>query len=606
MRPHHSLSEGEQMHRHTKWFAILTALTLFASACSSSQADPTTTVPAATTAAPATTEAPSTTAAEASTTTEAAVDPALTDVGFEPQEGEVALLRYLGDVRVSRDDGETWFYGDTGLWLEAGDRVQVSDAGIAIILFPDDTRIRLEGFADFQLIRAEFDFEAGTKQIVGRLWEGAALVSTLPLPNAESLFQLWSMTTFIDLPYDPDHAIEMSAMATLPEDQRIVFGAVMREDIDGELLINYPDSVLPMFYAIESIDGEVVLIATEPSAEDIFEYRLPFRDSIQIELDLERILDIVATLVDQERSAASPTEVDFFGYSMLEQGELAEGQTLYAVFENIDRQEYLLEDAADRQDFVSFVRSSPQVIRHRWIPYRYFKRIPDIFSPEILMQLAEYNMGCDITTGLGCGIPDGCDTETGEGCTFVSGCNIITRDGCKRAYLSCIAYANCYLRDCNKGRPIITHFCKPKVRTYCDPTIPGDCERYLVDTAIGEPPGEDEPPQRQDGTEIWGDVLFSFYLPSSIPVSLVEDAARVGEPVMNANDPATCQPFVNLEFWNETVERAGGGFTEGDFDDDDIEWCTCRASVPPGWPPPPPWKDMTYRCFCDESIRYGD
>ena len=43
-----------------------------------------------------------------------------------------------------------------------------------------------------------------------------------------------------------------------------------------------------------------------------------------------------------------------------------------------------------------------------------------------------------------------------------------------------------------------------------------------------------------------------------------------------------------------------GDFEEDDWDDEDIEWCTCTASVPPGYPPPPAWMDMTYRCWCSD------
>ena len=120
--------------------------------------------------------------------------------GLVLAETKTTLLVYNGEARLSQDEGESWSYADTGLWLEAGDRLQITEDGIALIIFPDASLIRLEGFTDFELIRNEFDFEAGHKWVIGRVWEGSALVNTLPLPSPESLFQLWSMTTFIDLP----------------------------------------------------------------------------------------------------------------------------------------------------------------------------------------------------------------------------------------------------------------------------------------------------------------------------------------------------------------------------------------------------------------------
>jgi len=116
------------------------------------------------------------------------------DIVFEIEETKTTLLVYSGEVRVSHDAGETWIYTDTGLWLESGDRIQVAENGIALILFPDGSLIRLEGFTDFELVLNEFDFEAGTKRVIVRVLEGATLVTTVPLPNADSLFQLWLMT----------------------------------------------------------------------------------------------------------------------------------------------------------------------------------------------------------------------------------------------------------------------------------------------------------------------------------------------------------------------------------------------------------------------------
>ena len=173
------------------------------------------------------------------------------------------------------------------------------------------------------------------------------------------------------------------------------------------------------------------------------------------------------------------------------------------------------------------------------------------------MQLEKYNKGCDIRTGLGCAIPEGCDRESGEGCEFTSGCNIITREGCDIPYIHCVVYTNCDWAPCGV-KPVIQTFCKPVVRTYCDPDIAGDCDKYLK---------------------------------TSLPLDVVQNPEKAGEPVCDPNTPGSCAPLYNEEFWKE--------YDEWD-EDENIEWCTCIAEVPPGYPPPPPSMDMTYRCWCSD------
>lgn len=542
--------------------------------------------------------------------------PPAENVNFEISEGETTLLVYAGEVRVSPDDGESWSLADTGLWLKTGDRLQVSPGGLALILFPDGSLIRLEGFTDFKLVQAEFDFESGTKRVIGRILDGAALATTLPLPNAQSYFQLWAMTSLIDLPYDPEHAIALDQGETVPEENRIAFGAAQREDLDGEFLFSYADSVLPDYYALEMVFGEVVLIKTRPRVDQLTQYFIPFRNSLEDEFELEGLLDMAAGVISESRETEDVSQVDFYGYTMIEEGSLSEDQTLYSVFPVYELDEFLAEagDPAEQAEFVRYVSSSPAYKRHE-LHYRYFKKIPDIFAPEILLMLDKYNMGCDIDTGLGCAIPESCNQETGEGCTFTSGCNIITREGCKRAYLSCIAYTNCDWMPCGR-RPVVEHFCKPRVRTYCDPDLPGDCDQYLLTASEqlvllaeqmgptsestketsaaeeGTSPEAASSPAEETGFETMG----------ALPLALVQNADLAGQPLYDPNQPASLEDFYNADAWEQLLQyyQELYGDDDDDWEDGEEEWCTCTAKVPPGYPPPPPWMDMTYRCWCSD------
>ncbi len=153
------------------------------------------------------------------------------DQDFLLEETKTTLLVYAGEARVSHTGGDSWLLADTGLWLEAGDRIQVAEGGIAVIIFPDSSLIRLEGFSDFELIVNEFDFAGGSKRVIGRVWDGFALVSTPPLPTANSLFQLWSMTTFINLTFDSSQAVPLQAVDQIGDQGWIAFGALMSEDL---------------------------------------------------------------------------------------------------------------------------------------------------------------------------------------------------------------------------------------------------------------------------------------------------------------------------------------------------------------------------------------
>jgi len=529
---------------------------------------------------------------------------------FEIEETKTTLLVYGGEVRVSHDAGDTWIYTDTGLWLESGDRIQVSEGGIALILFPDGSLIRLEGFTDFELVLNEFDFEAGTKRVIGRVLEGAALVTTVPLPNAESLFQLWLMTGLIDLPYNPAQAIKLDQAEQVPEEDRITFGAAIREEFDGESLFSY--SALIDFYVLEIVEGEYVLIKTKPLEDQLSQYDIPFRENIEHEFELEGLLDMAGGVIEMSRVVESITDLDFFGYSMIEEGELADNQILYSFFPTEELDEFLeeAEDPAEKQEFINYLRTRPSYKRHQ-LHYRYYKNIPDIFDPAILLMIDKYNMGCDIRSGLGCGIPEGCNQENGEGCELTSGCNIITREDCDKARLSCIAYTNCDWAPCGR-RPIVTHFCKPRIRTYCDPNVAGDCDEFLAsnavvpvsgsetetDTSEGTVTDQDDAGQNSDtGTDQSTSSEDSFI--TTIPIDLVQNADKAGEPLIDPNDPVSCEPFNNPLFWiqYDLLNDDLGDNLEGE---DDIEWCTCTASVPPNYPPPPPWMDMTYRCWCSD------
>ena len=528
------------------------------------------------------------------------------DAVIEIEETKTTLLVYAGDARITHDGGETWGLADTGLWLESGDRIQITPGGVALILLPDGSLIRLEGFSDFELIQSEFDFENGIKRVIGRVLEGSVLVTTVPLPNPESLFQLWVMTSLIDLPFDSALAVPLDQAEQVPENERISFGGIMREDFDGETLFSY--SSLADFYVLEIIEGEFVLIKTKPLDGQYSQYDIPFRDNIEDEFELEGLLDMAAGVIEMNRLVESINDLDFYGFSMIEEGNLSENQVLFSFFPAEELVEFLIEDQTEKQEFVSDVSRTPSYKRHQ-LHYRYYKNIPDIFATDILLLLEKYNLGCDIRSGLGCPLPDACNRDTGEGCELSSGCNPITRDGCDKAKFSCIAYTNCDWAPCGR-RPVITHFCKPRVREYCDPDIPNDCDQYLTSSLdllaeLGEMAG---PSDTGSGTDTESDGAsgndqIEESAAYSIPLEIVQNPELAGEPLYDPNEAASVDPFYNNDYWEQLMSYYRdlyGGDENDALNDEDTNWCTCTAAVPPGYPPPPSWMDMSYRCWCSD------
>jgi hypothetical protein len=55
------------------------------------------------------------------------------------------------------------------------------------------------------------------------------------------------------------------------------------------------------------------------------------------------------------------------------------------------------------------------------------------------------------------------------------------------------------------------------------------------------------------------------------------------------NIDGDCDSLYDEETWVDWDEQ------------EDEEWCWCEASVPPGYPEPPPWMDLYYRCFCSDA-----
>jgi hypothetical protein len=153
------------------------------------------------------------------------------------------------------------------------------------------------------------------------------------------------------------------------------------------------------------------------------------------------------------------------------------------------------------------------------------------------------------------------------------------------------------------------------MRTFCDPDVPGECFATTATSAgISSDPSDlpdTDVPDNEDGsTDTASDesgtevevTLAQLTAGPALPLEIIQNPDLAGQPLYDPNDPQSTAPFYNSNYWELLLEyyrKLYGDFGDDDWDEEDIEWCTCTASYA-GYPPPPPWIDMTYRCWCSD------
>jgi hypothetical protein len=448
------------------------------------------------------------------------------------------LVVIEGEARISQDNGNSWTATGTGQYLVKGDEVQLSEDGIALIFFFNGAVLRLEGPSDYQLMLAETDKGSGATQIIGRLWEGYALFESNPLPTPDSIFQLYVMTSFINIEYDENIAA-LGTSIDLDPDSSIIAGGVLNEE--SEMLYHFRGSA--SMVVLDWEEDEYIAVEYQGNDESVTSLDIGFVDDFVLESNLEWFTDIAGLLIHQYKQSRDLESSAALGYSLYEIEEQDTGEILY-FFE--------MEVAAEIPSsnlLVSYFNPQSQIFKLTSliqpnptptpgtqmkptylgrVTYRtstallYAARNPQATTTEVkILYTDQAGFGCNPYSGYGCPAPAGCDQGSGDRCTLSTGCNVVTKEGCKKTTVTCKKYGQ-YRDGALIGTKLV---CPASKQPGCNPNISGDCDK--------------------------------FYSPDA---------------------------------WKKFEED----------DDDDIEWCWCRAKVPPGWPPPPPWKDMYYRCWCSD------
>lgn len=365
-----------------------------------------------------------------------------------PDTNVLALL--AGEARLSRDNGASWTATGTGQFLAAGDEIQISDGGTALVFLLNGGAVRLEGPSDFQIVRAERNAASAATQIILKLWDGYGLFETNPLPTPDSLFQFHVMTTFVGLEYDPQAAAAVDPAVGLDPERSVIAGGLLSEDTERLYHFRGPASL----YLLDQLEG-VTFAAELPAAPDEYaDMEASFLDDYELEAELEGFGITAGYLIAECKLRGSCEGVDISGNTISHVAELQAGVTLYffggaragvpqlpaavltMLAEGIEQSAVQSEQAA-ASGSVSIRRAVAGRMTWRQIVGQPANsRRPWLYAPDTqLLRDEAAAFGCDPASGSGCPPPDGCDPASGSGCDLPGGCNVITHANCTDHYV---------------------------------------------------------------------------------------------------------------------------------------------------------------------------
>ncbi len=430
--------------------------------------------------------------------------------GMPIEPGRNVLVLIEGEARITHDNGGSWTATGTGQYLEAGDQIQLTSDGLALVFFFNGAIIRLEGATDFQLQLAELDGQAGATRIITKLWEGYALFETNPLPTPDSVFQLYAMTSFIDVDYDADLAEAVGGAYELDDERSIIAGGSLDDEDEALHIYRGPATIYVLGW--DDYDEDYVAEVHPSRPDHVIEVEIDFFVDPRLEANVEGFLDIAGTLVRQYMQSGEVGGEGLLGYTLDEVEILNSGETTIFFLSGFEGQGLVTDFDTNEESRVNLVVTAS---------LEYVNGFPRVANVEVLILTGDDGFGCDLSSGVGCQIPEGCDLDSGENCDLPGGCNPVTKQGCAQSHVSC----EIVVQTDNLGSAVSAELvCPESVQLDCDPNRSGDCDDSYDEAA-------------------WAD---------------------------------------------------------RDDDDGDVEWCWCRATVPPGFPPPPSWMDMMYRCWCSD------
>lgn len=467
-----------------------------------------------------------------------------TEEGEPIEHDKNVLVLIEGTARISHDSGDTWGATETGQWLESGDEIQLSDDALALIFFFNGAVMRLEGLSDYQLQLAEFDPDSGATRIISRLWDGYALFETNPLPTPDSKFQFYVMTSFIDVEYDASLA-DAGRSIDLDPEISIIAGGLLDEETEMLYHFQGPASLYVLDWEDEEFFAEVFPV----TSEEVTSLEITFLDDERLEAEIEGFADIAGYLIYQYRQSGELGVDSVLGYTLYEIEEMETGETLFW-FENVATGVNIDSGTNPNESFASavlggvkarlLVQPDPDAVPGLQPTGAYIRRVKLYTTPRLLAAARNPQVtDTEVKLVYGNKKGAGCNPKSGYGCPVPVGCDQATGEGCT-------------------------------LTTGCNVVTKKGCQKTTV-TCV-----------KSGKYDAAGNLIGATYV---CPAS--------SQPGCNPNIAGDCDRFYKPDSWKPADQDGDGG-------DGDISWCTCTAAVPPGWPPPPPGMDMTYRCWCSD------
>lgn len=404
--------------------------------------------------------------------------PSADDIAIEPDKNTLIITTGYG--RILKNGVKDWTAVVSGEWLENGDQIQLTEDSNAMIWLKDGSLIAFSGLTDFKLINADKDPASGRIKVSGQLFTGMVLAQVVPLPTADSIFQIHFATNFISVDYSESAAAEYKKGAVEAEDVATYFGGELGEDEDTFIQIQ---GSLKM-YDVQKVGENFYAVEYPSPADSSAEINIPVLDDDTIEGEIQSLLPEIGVAMrlltsSQPASMGAESVLKVIANGILPSGgkqrvigfSTTDGSAMEIPFSKIKTvKPDLYQMSLPQLTLIPPDDTSGQPATHGMS--RKILTNVGLFLPAHEQKSHYIRRICRPEYGFGCKYPAGCDKKTGNGCELTTGCNLVTKNGCKKLILTCKP------TYCMSVRASICSLTYPKYVLKCIANKKGDCDKF--------------------------------------------------------------------------------------------------------------------------------
>ena len=399
--------------------------------------------------------------------------PSADDIAIEPDKNTLIITTGYG--RILKNGVKDWTAVVSGEWLENGDQIQLTEDSNAMIWLRDGSLIAFSGPTDFRLINADKDSASGRIKVTGQLFTGMVLAQVVPLPTADSIFQIHFATNLISVDYSESAAVEYKKGTVEAEDVSAYFGGELGEDEDTFIQIQGP---LKM-YDVQKVGENYYAVEYPSPADSSAEINIPVLDDETIEGEIQSLLPEIGVAMrlltsSQPASMGAESVLKVIANGILPSGgkqrvigfSTTDGSAMEIPFSKIKTvKPDLYQMSLPQLTLIPSESTSGQSATHGMS--RKILMNASLFLPAHELGSRYSQKICRPEYGYGCKYPAGCDKKTGQGCELATGCNLVTRKGCQKARKHCLT-GGTMLTICYRTYPKYALKCKANVKGDCD------------------------------------------------------------------------------------------------------------------------------------------